>query len=114
MPCVHGDGSSTQRSGVSRRSNGNSSTKQEPESFSVPTSVHGDGDDASSISDNMSAAKSVASHTLDTIMSKIKDCQATLDAPINDSDAASIAQKEEAALLMQKLSAAAAAVKALE
>ncbi len=73
-----------------------------------------DDDDASDISDNLSVAKSVASHTLDAIMSKINDCKATLVAPIDHSDARSVASKVEAAALMQKLSAAAAAVKALE
>ncbi len=71
-------------------------------------------DDASQLSDDVSVAKSVASHTMDAIMSKIKDCRAQLDAPVDDGDDASVAQRSEAADLMQKLAAAANAVRQLE
>lgn len=73
-----------------------------------------DHDDADSdISDNLSVAKTVASTTLDAIMSKINDCKHTLSAPIDHNDVGSVARKGEAAALMQKLAAAAAAVKHL-
>jgi hypothetical protein len=62
----------------------------------------------------MSVAMSVASHTLDAILSKIDSCKAQLNAPDNGDDAASIVEKSEAADLMHKLTAAAAAVKQLE
>jgi uncharacterized Zn finger protein (UPF0148 family) len=72
-----------------------------------------DDDDASQLSDDVSVARSVASHTLDAILSKIDSCKAQLNAP-DDGDDASIAQKRGAADLIQKLAQAAAAVKQLE
>jgi len=72
-----------------------------------------DDDDASQLSDDVSVARSVASHTLDAILSKIDSCKAQLNAP-DDGDDESIAQKSQAADLMYKLAAAAAAVKQLE
>lgn len=71
-----------------------------------------DDDDASQLSDDVSVARSVASHTLDAILSKIQDCKSQLNAP--DDDDISIAQKSEAAGLIEKLAAAAIAVKNLE
>jgi len=71
-------------------------------------------DDASQLSDDVSVARSVASHTLDAILSKIDSCKAQLNAPDDGDDATSVVQKSEAADLIRKLAAAAAAVKQLE
>jgi hypothetical protein len=93
----------------------NSRTRRKPESMNGARRYTQDDDDASTMSnDNMSVAQSVASHTLDAIMSKINDCKATLSAPIDTRDSESIAAKGEAAALLQKLTAAAAAVKDFE
>eukprot|EP00554_Chaetoceros_debilis_P003697 CAMPEP_0194083328 /NCGR_PEP_ID=MMETSP0149-20130528/8975_1 /TAXON_ID=122233 /ORGANISM="Chaetoceros debilis, Strain MM31A-1" /LENGTH=1125 /DNA_ID=CAMNT_0038765709 /DNA_START=137 /DNA_END=3514 /DNA_ORIENTATION=+ len=73
-----------------------------------------DDDEASQLSDDVSVARSVASHTMDAIMNKINDCKAKLNEPIDDDDDASVAQRSEAADLIQKLAAAANAVRELE
>lgn len=73
-----------------------------------------DDDEASQLSDDVSVARSVASHTMDAIMNKINDCKAKLNAPIDGDDDASVAQRSEAADLIQKLAAAANAVRELE
>jgi len=86
-------------------------SRRAPEPLMISTDGFND-DDASQLSDDVSVAKSVASHTLDAILSKIQDCKAQLNGP--DDDDISIAQKSEAASLIQKLSAAAIAVKNLE
>jgi len=73
-----------------------------------------DDDEASQLSDDVSVARSVASHTLDAILSKIEDCKSQLNKPIDDDDVASIAQNSAAVSLIEKLAAAAVAVKLLE
>lgn len=73
-----------------------------------------DDDDTSQLSDDVSVAKSVASHSLDAILSKIENCKAQLKAPMDNNDTASIAKKTQAASLVEKLTAAAIAVKKLE
>ena len=71
-----------------------------------------DEDDASQLSDDVSVAKSVASHTLDAILHKIESCKSQLNN--SGSDDASVAQRSQAASLIEKLAAAAVAVKGLE
>lgn len=102
---------------VPRRSESN--TRRTPESGSIVISTNNfnnvdDDDDTSQLSDDVSVARSVASHSLDAILSKIEDCKAQLKTPVDNSDTASIAKKSEAASLVEKLTAAALAVKKLE
>jgi uncharacterized Zn finger protein (UPF0148 family) len=89
---------------------GRSNSRRMPEPMTISTDDFDD--DASQLSDDVSVARSVASTTMDAILNKIKDCKSQLNGP--DDDDISIAQKSEAASLIEKLSAAAIAVKNLE
>mmetsp|Transcript_7310 Transcript_7310/g.8345 ORF Transcript_7310/g.8345 Transcript_7310/m.8345 type:complete len:1119 (+) Transcript_7310:178-3534(+) len=80
----------------------------------VPMHRDVDCDDASDISDGVSVARSVASHTLDAIMSKIENCKDQLRSTADVSDGASVASRAHSVMLLQKLTAAAAAVRQLE
>lgn len=91
---------------TSPRSKSRSRAPRESNESMVINTAHYDDDDASQLSDDMSVAKSVASHTMDNIMSKIESCKAQISTEGQDADAA--------AELLKKLTAAAAAVKSLE
>jgi len=94
-----------------------SSSRLRPESRSMVISADNydrDDDDTSQLSDDVSVARSVASHSLDAILSKIEDCKAQLKAPTDNHDTASMNKKTQAASLVEKLTAAALAVQKLE
>lgn len=68
----------------SNRPRSQSSSRRAPESRSMIISAENhdkDDDDTSQLSDDVSVARSVASHSLDAILSKIEDCKAQLKAP---------------------------------
>jgi hypothetical protein len=91
-------------------------SRRTPESRSpiIIAAANDEDDDTSQLSDDVSVERSAASHSLDAILSKIKDCKAQLKAPIHKNDTESSAEKSKGASHVEKLTASARAIKKFE